>query len=148
VCADEYCARRFLFSFPFHSIPLRYPNVTPTHESFDLLIVHVAIRFRNIYFVPMSSPRETCPKNANVLFTSGAEKKKAIEKNCTHTHTPKKFRKSLSCPAAHSTATLHPPTLEGSRNPVSINASLDASSFQLQRHQSLSPYTPPLGSMH
>jgi len=41
---------------------LRHPNVTPTHESFDLLIVHVAIRFRNIYFVPMSSPRETCPR--------------------------------------------------------------------------------------
>jgi len=36
---------------------------------------YVAIRFRNIYFVPMSSPRETCPKNANVLFTSGVEKK-------------------------------------------------------------------------
>jgi len=75
----------------------RHPNVAPTQESFDLLIVYVAIRFRNIYFVPMSSSRETLPKNANVLFTSSVEKK-AIEKNCTHTHTPKNSKNRCRAP--------------------------------------------------
>lgn len=66
--------------FPSSSVLSR----TPTPKSFDLLIVHVAICFRKIYFVPMSSPRRLAPKNVNVLFTSSvAKKKKAIEKNYT-----------------------------------------------------------------
>lgn len=84
----------------------RHPNVTPTHESFDLLIVHVAIRFRNIYFVPMSSPRETCPRMP-MYCLHPAWKKSNREELYTHAHA-EKFRKSLSCPTAYSTATLHP----------------------------------------
>lgn len=87
------------------SLP-RHPNVTPTHESFDLLIVHVAIRFRNIYFVPMSSPRETCPRMP-MYCLHPPWKKSNREELYTHAQV-EKFRKSLSCPAAHSTAILHP----------------------------------------
>lgn len=60
-----------------------FPRFSRLSKSFDLLILHVAIRFRNIYFVPMSSPPGTCPRECRCIVYIqrwwGKKKRKAIE---------------------------------------------------------------------
>lgn len=54
-----------------------FPRFSRLPKSFDLLIVHVAIRFHNIYFVPMSSTPGTCPRERHcIVYIRRGEKKK------------------------------------------------------------------------
>lgn len=77
----------------FHS-PLSFP-LTPSPKSFDLLIVHVAIRFRNIYFVPMSSPWGLAPRIPMYCLHPTRREKSNREELCPAVHV-EKFQKSFS----------------------------------------------------